>query len=110
MTIIQAQKEANFSKQEIAVVHAPIENAEEEGDYSYCTPAAVDILFRLSGKVLVVLKPQRTADAEHFRLAANTYLRLKNVSNLQQIVDITRELEATAVTIALIPMTKAELE
>lgn len=44
--IEQAKREAKRHNVTIALVHAPIETAEEEGDYGFCPVEAVDMLFR----------------------------------------------------------------
>jgi hypothetical protein len=55
--IIDAKKIAKESKLAIAVVNAPIENAEDEsGPYGYCPEMAVHILYRW-GKVEQVIHP-----------------------------------------------------
>jgi len=43
--IKEAQKEAQKHHTTMIVVNAPIENAEEDGNYGYATPIGVNILF-----------------------------------------------------------------
>lgn len=52
----EATKIAKRDKMSMAVVNAPIENAEENGYYGYCSVEAVSILFRW-GTVEVVINP-----------------------------------------------------
>jgi hypothetical protein len=56
--VLEAQREANQHKTTIAVVHDPITNAEESGEYGYCPQAAVDTLYRF-GTIVQLVQPQK---------------------------------------------------
>lgn len=54
----RAQKEATKYQCDIAVVYAPIENAEEyDGDYGYCPPRMANIIYKW-GEIVCICNPE----------------------------------------------------
>lgn len=54
---VNAQREADRNGTALALVHDPISNAEEFGDYGYCPVAAVPMLFR-HGTIVETINPK----------------------------------------------------
>ena len=52
------QADANKYRSRLALVRAPIETAEEQGDYGYCPEYAVPLLFRY-GTVIEIITPDK---------------------------------------------------
>jgi hypothetical protein len=56
--IERAQHEATLNNLVMAVVNAPIENADQAEPYGYCPMSAVDMLFRHRTEIVRTIKPK----------------------------------------------------